>query len=80
MDESARRTWETYNRAAIAYSRLRLIAAGIRQEPLRLGEAVELNSGGPRCLVVDIEPQDMVTIAWDGGEAHVPQICVHRVA
>jgi uncharacterized protein YodC (DUF2158 family) len=53
----------------------------IREPPLRLGDRVRLNSGGPESLVVDVGEQ--VTIAWQDGSAtreyRLPRACLHRV-
>jgi hypothetical protein len=48
-----------------------------RHLSLNLGERVRLNSGGPIGLVVDTD--ELVTIAWPGGEATFPPECLHRV-
>lgn len=49
-----------------------------REPPLRIGDRVQLNSGGPSSLVVDLDA-DTVTIGWSGAEAVFPRPCVHRV-
>lgn len=53
-----------------------------REPPLRIGDVVTLNSGGPTCLLVDIDG-DAVTIAWRDGphveEATLPEACIHRI-
>jgi len=52
-----------------------------REPPLRIGDRVQLNSGGPESLVVDLD-NGTVTIAWPNGkssEAVFPRICVHRL-
>ena len=54
-----------------------------REPPHWIGNIVRLNSGGPPCLIVDIDG-DNVTIAWhrlDGSseEMTLPDLCVHRV-
>ena len=49
-----------------------------REPPLYIGNRVQLNSGGPISLVVDVNTET-VTIAWNRGEAVLPRPCVHRV-
>lgn len=50
-----------------------------RREPtLRIGDRVQLNSGGPIALIVDLNVKT-VTVAWNGAEAILPGPCVHRV-
>lgn len=49
-----------------------------REPPLRIGDRVQLNSGGPISVVVDLDAE-AVTIAWRQGEAVFPRPCVHRV-
>jgi uncharacterized protein YodC (DUF2158 family) len=56
----------------------------VRQPPLRLGDVVRLNSGGPASLVVDLSLGDKVTISWcdtsrKAREIEIPRACVHRV-
>jgi hypothetical protein len=63
--------------------RLYLVARAVdfydsREPPLYLGNRVQLNSGGPISLVVDIDIET-VTVAWNGAEAVFPRPCVHRV-
>jgi hypothetical protein len=48
------------------------------EPPLMVGNRVQLNSGGPPCLVLDSDGRQ-VTIGWPGGELAVPRACVHRV-
>jgi len=54
-----------------------------REPPLRMGDWVRLNSGGPRSLVVDATT-DKITIAWKSGdkiaECVLPRDCIHRVS
>ena len=54
-----------------------------REPQLRMGDWVQLNSGGPRTLIVNIEI-DEITIAWRNGdkiaECVVPHACIHRVS
>lgn len=54
-----------------------------REPPLRLGDWVQMNSGGPRSLVVDIEG-DCFTVAWRTAdriiESVLPRACIHRVS
>lgn len=69
-------------------NRLRLVATaasfrGPGEPKLRFGDAVNLNSGGPQSIVVDVEGAD-VTVAWrdDCGDVHemtLPESCLHRV-
>lgn len=53
-----------------------------REPPLRLGDWVCLNSGGPVALVVD-DDGNLLTIAWrnrsGAAESTLPRACVHRV-
>lgn len=47
---------------------------------LRLGDVVRLNSGGPPCLVVDLDGRGNVVVAWrapDGEmqEHKAPNVC-----
>ena len=55
-----------------------------REPPLRIGDLVRLNSGGPVLLVVDFE-NDLLVLAYrsEGGQAvetTLPIACVHRVS
>jgi hypothetical protein len=54
-----------------------------REPPLRLGDIVRLNSGGPQCLVVGLPDFKSVEISWrdDQGthETSFPRACLHRV-
>ena len=56
-----------------------------RAEPtLRIGDIVQLNSGGPRMMVVDLEDVT-ITAAWpDGHGGSVEETfalgCVHRIS
>jgi uncharacterized protein YodC (DUF2158 family) len=54
-----------------------------REPPLRIGDWVQLNSGGPRSLVVDATT-DKITLAWKSGtkiaECVFPRTCIHRVS
>jgi hypothetical protein len=67
--------------------KLRLVAKAedfhdTHEPPLRIGDVVCLNSGGPLSLVVDI-CQDSIIIAWQSGgqvwEYELAAVCVHRV-
>jgi hypothetical protein len=49
-----------------------------REPPLRIGDRVQLNSGGPISLIVELDTE-AVTVAWNGAEAVFPRACVHRV-
>lgn len=49
-----------------------------RELPLRIGDRVKLNSGGPSSLIVDVTELS-VTTAWPGGECVYPRGCIHRV-
>ncbi|MDP1630200.1 MAG: DUF2158 domain-containing protein [Caulobacter sp.] len=53
-----------------------------REPALRIGDVVQLNSGGPAMLVVDFE-DDSVVAAWRTAngveEVEFPKPCVHRV-
>jgi uncharacterized protein YodC (DUF2158 family) len=50
---------------------------------LRIGDWVQLNSGGPRSLVVDATGGE-ITVAWKSGEKTAesvfPRACVHRIS
>ena len=69
--------------------RLKLIARAdefqdSREPPLCLGDVVQLNSGGPNCLVVDLEDGNTGTISWRDSsgtpqELPIPLACVHRI-
>jgi hypothetical protein len=48
-----------------------------REPPLRIGDRVQLNSGGPVSLVVDLDAET-VTLSWNEAEAVFPPSCVHR--
>jgi uncharacterized protein YodC (DUF2158 family) len=70
----------------IPVEKLTLIATGEsfqdRREPqLRIGDRVELNSGGPLLLVVE-DAAETLTVAWRGqlgvSEATFPRACLHR--
>ncbi len=57
--------------------------ANVLEPPLRLGDIVSLNSGGPQAMVVDIGKSEGITVAWRGGEgtsqeASFPAACLHR--
>jgi hypothetical protein len=49
-----------------------------REPALYIGNRVQLNSGGPVSLVVDLDTET-VTVAWNGAETVFPRSCVHRV-
>jgi len=49
-----------------------------REPPLRIGDRVQLNSGGPVSLVVDLDVET-VTVSWNEAESIFPRPCVHRV-
>jgi hypothetical protein len=76
-------------RRAIGSDRLELIAGSEefrhrREPPLRLGDVVQLNSGGPNCLVVGHDLGNIVTISWRDSsgkpqEYTLPVACVHRI-
>ena len=55
-----------------------------REPPLRIGDIVRLNSGGPRCLIVDLPSGETLTVSWrdhdkKASEHEFPRTCVHRV-
>jgi hypothetical protein len=55
-----------------------------REPPLRLGDVVQLNSGSPLCLIVDLPCRNTVVISWRESNGRVqeqplPRACVHRV-
>jgi uncharacterized protein YodC (DUF2158 family) len=54
-----------------------------REPPLRIGDWVQLNSGGPRSLVVDAT-SDEIIVAWKSDdqivECALPRACIHRVS
>jgi len=82
-------SFDPLKRREIDPDRLRLVASSEqfqdnREPPLRLGDVVQLNSGGPRCLVVDTDEDNIVTIAWQDSsgipqEHKLPRACVHRI-
>ncbi len=51
------------------------------EPPIRIGDIVELNSGGPPMLVVDVDNR-IITVGWRDGElireGWLPEPCVHR--
>jgi hypothetical protein len=52
------------------------------EPPLRLGDVVRLNSGGPVCLVVDLPNINDVTVSWRDSrelavECTLPRPCLH---
>jgi uncharacterized protein YodC (DUF2158 family) len=53
-----------------------------REPPIQIGDVVQLNSGGPASLAVDLADR-RVTVSWrDEDETHeqtFPRACVHRV-
>jgi len=54
-----------------------------REPPLRLGDIVRLNSGGPAMMVVDIGTSITVALSNEGAEGGIvelnfPAPCVHR--
>lgn len=58
--------------------------ADTREPPLRLGDIVRLNSGGPACLVVDLAASHQITVSYrvqNGriAELTVPAACINRV-
>jgi hypothetical protein len=46
--------------------------------PIGFGERVRLNSGGEIGLVVDIPPDDKITVAWRESESTLPRACFKR--
>lgn len=55
-----------------------------REPPLRLGDVVRLNSGGPVCLLVDLPDCNTVVVSWQESsglvhEEQLPHACFHRV-
>ncbi|HSC17363.1 MAG TPA: hypothetical protein VLC74_00465 [Rhizomicrobium sp.] len=80
---------ESQKRESVSRQNGSLIAKPVgleeRREPqLRLGDITQLNSGGPRMMVVDIE-NDGIVAAWrdnDGAalEGEFPASCVQRVS
>jgi len=57
----------------------------VRDKPLGIGSLVQLNSGGPRLLVVDLDTEGRLTAAWrdaSGGEQEIslPAVCFHRIS
>ena len=54
-----------------------------REPPLRIGDVVRLNSGGPLSLIVDLPGGKTVTASWRDNsglavEADFPIACMHR--
>jgi hypothetical protein len=55
------------------------VPLGPGERPLGIGDHAQLNSGGPRALVVDVF-EDRIVVALPGGsEAEFPRECLHRV-
>ncbi len=59
--------------------------ANVLEPPLRLGDIVSLNSGGPQAMVVDIDSSEGTAVAWRDGEgppqeASFPAACLHRLS
>jgi uncharacterized protein YodC (DUF2158 family) len=55
-----------------------------REPPLHIGDVVQLNSGGPRLLIVDSPDDKTLTISWRDSEGSIledtlPRGCVHRI-
>lgn len=55
-----------------------------REPPLRLGDVVQLHSGSPPLLVVDLLQDGCVVVAWRGGlgeicEHSFPAVCCKRL-
>ncbi len=55
-----------------------------REPPFRIGDIVQLNSGGPKMAVVDFEDGHVI-VAWrnDEGSAEelsLPRGCLHRIS
>ncbi len=75
-------------RRRVAPNNITLVSSGenfqdARQPSLRLGDLVQLNSGSPTMIVVDID--DEITTAWRNERGHAvegsfPLACVHRVS
>ena len=52
--------------------------------PLRVGDIIELNSGGPRMLIVDIAAAGTIIAAWRDSSGMASEgsflgRCVHRI-
>ena len=59
--------------------------ANVLEPPLRLGDIVSLNSGGPQAMVVDIDSSEGIAVGWRDGEgtpqeASFPAACLHRLS
>jgi len=74
-------------RSSFDSRRLSLVAPGVRfqddrEPPLRIGDRVQLNSGGPVALVVDLDGE-AITVAWTDAakidESVFPRACIHRM-
>lgn len=50
-----------------------------RAEPrIGVGTIVELNSGSPKALIVDILAGNLVVLAWPGCDGRVVEYAIHR--
>jgi uncharacterized protein YodC (DUF2158 family) len=75
---------------ALAPRKGRLIRVAAAEEfcnpnepPLRIGDIVRLNSGGPNSVVVDFSASDGVVVSWRDTKEGVqeetfPRACLHR--
>jgi uncharacterized protein YodC (DUF2158 family) len=57
----------------------------LREPPLRIGNVVMLNSGGPRMMIVDFDNLGNVCVSWREStgatlELVIAGVCVHRVS
>ena len=63
---------------------LRLVRRPPTPPLFRVGDWVQLNSGGPTCMVVDALDADGVAVAWRDGEgivreAGLPRACLAEI-
>jgi hypothetical protein len=78
---------DPFRRSGYAPDRLNRIAKSEEfrvpgEPPVRLGDVVQLNSGGPRCLVVDLLDFNNLAVSWRDSEGMIyedvfPAPCVH---
>ena len=73
------------NRVSICPDHITLVARSesfhdAREQNLCVGSLVRLNSGSPRMMVVDLDGEGSVTVAWEQGEASFPAACLHRIS
>ena len=78
------------NRAQYDSNAIKLVAArddffNPHELPLKIGDFVRLNSGGPKTMIVDLDGSGHAVVSWfnEAGEleeASFPVVCLHRVS